>query len=133
MLKKSASQSSEVVESTEDEKISNQSGTSSLDRKVDRRICGPYRFPPPSKGCDDATTNDNDRYVSMTNEQHDSEDKCDWVRANMIDFTHVFPADDDGSLDLNYLEGIDNLFKLMETFLVQSRKGLDNPRILAIL
>lgn len=34
----------------------------------------------------------------------------------MIDFTHVFSANDDSSLDLNYLEGIENLTKLLESF-----------------
>ncbi|XP_033226999.1 inositol polyphosphate multikinase isoform X2 [Belonocnema kinseyi] len=45
-----------------------------------------------------------------------SEEQQNWVRVNMIDFTHVFPAEDD-ELDTNYLEGIENLIKLFETFL----------------
>lgn len=49
------------------------------------------------------------------------ENKCNWVRVNMIDFTHVFPADD-SNLDLNYLEGIENLIKLLSTFLKGVRK-----------
>jgi len=40
-------------------------------------------------------------------------DKCNWVRVNMIDFTHVFSADDD-SVDLNYLRGIENLIDLLK-------------------
>ncbi|KMQ93265.1 inositol polyphosphate multikinase, partial [Lasius niger] len=40
------------------------------------------------------------------------ENKRNWVRVNMIDFTHVFPADN-SDLDLNYLEGIENLIKLL--------------------
>lgn len=47
-----------------------------------------------------------------------SHGKQNWVRINMIDFTHVFPAEDQNSLDLNYLEGIENLIKLVEMFLV---------------
>lgn len=45
-------------------------------------------------------------------------EKYNWVKMSMIDFTHVFPADDETSLDYNYLEGIENLFKLIGTFLV---------------
>jgi len=41
-------------------------------------------------------------------------DKCNWVRINMIDFTHVFLADDDDSVDLNYLRGIENLINLLK-------------------
>ncbi|XP_048510648.1 inositol polyphosphate multikinase isoform X2 [Athalia rosae] len=44
------------------------------------------------------------------------EEKQNWVRVNMIDFAHVFPADSD-TLDLNYLEGIKNLIVLLEGFL----------------
>lgn len=44
------------------------------------------------------------------------EEKQNWVRVNMIDFAHVFPSDTD-SLDTNYLEGIQNLIKLLESFL----------------
>jgi len=39
----------------------------------------------------------------------------------MIDFTHVFPADD-SDLDFNYLEGIENLIKLLSTFIKRVRK-----------
>ena len=45
-----------------------------------------------------------------------SEEQQNWVRVNMIDFTHVFAAEDD-ELDTNYLEGIENLIKLLESFL----------------
>ncbi|XP_011504519.1 PREDICTED: inositol polyphosphate multikinase [Ceratosolen solmsi marchali] len=44
------------------------------------------------------------------------EEKQNWVRVYMIDFAHVFPADD-GDLDSNYLEGIENLIKILEKFL----------------
>ncbi|XP_015596724.1 inositol polyphosphate multikinase isoform X2 [Cephus cinctus] len=44
------------------------------------------------------------------------EEKQNWVRISMIDFTHVFPAESD-IVDTNYLEGIENLIKLLETFL----------------
>lgn len=45
------------------------------------------------------------------------EEKQNWVRVNMIDFAHVFPAENDG-IDTNYLEGMENLIKLLESFLV---------------
>lgn len=40
----------------------------------------------------------------------------DWVRVTMIDFAHVYPAEDN-SVDKNYLDGIENLIKILETFL----------------
>lgn len=40
----------------------------------------------------------------------------DWVRVTMIDFAHVYPAEDN-SVDKNYLNGIENLIKILETFL----------------
>ncbi|KAM0726784.1 Inositol polyphosphate multikinase [Formica fusca] len=52
---------------------------------------------------------------------HNIENKCNWVKVNMIDFTHVFPADN-SDLDLNYLEGIENLIKLLSTFIKRIRK-----------
>lgn len=65
-------------------------------------------------------------YVALLNELTSSiKDKHNWVRVNMIDFTHVFPAENEtgggggGGLDINYLEGIENLIKLVETFLTQ--------------
>lgn len=36
----------------------------------------------------------------------------------MIDFAHVFPAEDD-SIDKNYLFGIENLVKILEGFLLE--------------
>lgn len=40
----------------------------------------------------------------------------EWAFVKMIDFAHVFPADDD-SIDKNYLFGIENLVKILEGFL----------------
>lgn len=40
----------------------------------------------------------------------------EWAFVKMIDFAHVFPAEDD-SVDKNYLFGIDNLVKILEGFL----------------
>ncbi|XP_014237962.1 uncharacterized protein LOC106659782 isoform X1 [Trichogramma pretiosum] len=44
------------------------------------------------------------------------EEKQNWVRVYMIDFAHVFPILD-SEHDTNYLEGIENLIKLLERFL----------------
>lgn len=40
----------------------------------------------------------------------------EWAFVKMIDFAHVFPAEDD-SIDKNYLFGIENLVKILEEFL----------------
>lgn len=102
-LRRSVSLSTGFVETIGDEKISNQSGSCSSDAKADRRRL--YRPSAPA-----ATS---------------TKDECDWVRVNMIDFTHVFPADDDGSLDLNYLEGIENLIELLKSFVSRKLDNLD--------
>lgn len=43
-------------------------------------------------------------------------DDMDWAIVKMIDFAHVFPAEN-GSVDSNYLFGIQNLVRLFEEFL----------------
>ncbi|XP_078053447.1 inositol phosphate kinase 2 [Augochlora pura] len=53
----------------------------------------------------------------LTELNSSSDEKLNWVRINMIDFTHVFPTEDRNTLDVNYLEGIENLIKLIEMFL----------------
>lgn len=107
-LQRSVSLSTGFVETIEDEKISNQSGSCSSDAKAHLRL---YR-----SGAPGVTT---------------TADERDWVRVNMIDFTHVFPADDEGSLDRNYLEGIENLIKLLESFVPRKLDSLDreNSRV----
>lgn len=42
-----------------------------------------------------------------------------WANVKMIDFAHVFPAEGN-TLDTNYLEGIENLIKILECFLQES-------------
>lgn len=42
-----------------------------------------------------------------------------WATVKMIDFAHAFPAER-YQIDKNYLEGIDNLIRLFEEFLVES-------------
>lgn len=40
------------------------------------------------------------------------ETKCNWVKVRMIDFTHVFPAENN-DLDRNYRDGIQMLIQLL--------------------
>lgn len=42
-----------------------------------------------------------------------------WTTVKMIDFAHVFPAEE-GKIDTNYLSGIENLVKLFEDFLAET-------------
>ncbi|KAG5871056.1 hypothetical protein JTB14_037470 [Gonioctena quinquepunctata] len=48
----------------------------------------------------------------------DQKSEC-WATAKMIDFAHVFPAEN-CDIDRNYLNGIDNLVNLFEEFLFES-------------
>lgn len=43
-----------------------------------------------------------------------------WAIVKMIDFAHVFPATNEFGPDKNYLEGVENLVKLFEGFLVET-------------
>lgn len=113
-IKRSISLNSET-DTSEKEKALNRSGSCSPDFRVDRLCC--------TRSCvnnfDDDIIRMKEDYDDLVNElASSSEDKQNWVRINMIDFTHVFPAEDQSSLDLNYLEGIENLIKLVEMFLV---------------
>lgn len=47
-----------------------------------------------------------------------TKEQRNWVRINMIDFTHVFPVEDN-EFDNNYLEGLENLIKILEKFLAR--------------
>ena len=58
-----------------------------------------------------------DNYSMMLGSLVDTpSDSKDWVYAKMIDFAHVFPAEDQ-SVDTNYLQGIESLVKIFEDFL----------------
>lgn len=48
----------------------------------------------------------------------DKKDEC-WATAKMIDFPHVFPAEN-CDIDRNYMEGVDSLVRIFEEFLVES-------------
>lgn len=118
MLKRSVSLNKGFV-SLAHEEVSNQSGSSSPPQveRMCRSCPSQFSLPhPDANNIDDVMTNNRD---GPTN---DKDDNCSWVRMNMIDFTHVFPADDDTDLDLNYLEGIENLIKLFNTFLKRARE-----------
>lgn len=117
MLKRSVSLNKGVV-SIAHEEVSNQSGSSSPPQ-VERlcRSCPSQFSLPHVNNVNDATTNSRDAPTD------DKDGNCSWVRVNMIDFTHVFPAEDDPGLDLNYLDGIENLIKLLNTFLKCARNS----------
>lgn len=54
---------------------------------------------------------------NLIDSYHDEEGKSkEWAYVKMIDFAHVFPAED-ASIDTNYLFGIENLVKIFEEFL----------------
>lgn len=44
-----------------------------------------------------------------------SETPSDFIKVRMIDFAHVFPAEDE-QLDINYLFGLENLIRIIEEF-----------------
>lgn len=61
--------------------------------------------------------NTNDSYaLNDLNSDAPITDDMDWAHVKMIDFAHVFAAEN-GSLDSNYLFGIQNLVRLFEEFL----------------
>lgn len=82
------------------EQISNQSETYNLN--VDR-LCqsSPSQF---ALTCANDVTNEDD--------ENDPVDKCKWVSVKMIDFTHVFPGENN-DLDRNYGDGIQMLIQLL--------------------
>lgn len=110
MLKRSVSLNKGFVSIAHEEEVPNQSGSSSPPQ-VGRlcRSCPSQFLLPHTNNVNDATTNNRD---GATDDKDGS-----WVRVNMIDFTHVFPAEDDTGLDLNYLDGIEKLIELLHTFL----------------
>ncbi|OAD55771.1 Inositol polyphosphate multikinase [Eufriesea mexicana] len=112
-VKRSISLSSSEYDSSGKQKTLNRSGSCSPDFRVDR-LCSMH-----SCSFDDDIIRMRESYDDLLNELTSTTDeKQNWVRINMIDFTHVFPAEDQNTLDLNYLEGIENLIKLVEMFLV---------------
>ncbi|XP_077274751.1 inositol polyphosphate multikinase-like [Temnothorax americanus] len=84
------------------EQIPNQSKSCNLNANVDR-LCrsSPSHF---SFSCTNDVTKDDDENVPV--------DKCKWVRVRMIDFTHVFPGENN-ELDRNYRDGIQMLIRLL--------------------
>jgi len=81
----------------------NQSGSCNLNVNVNR-ICqsSPSQF---SLSCTNYVTKENDGNVSVEN-------RCEWVKVKMIDFTHVFPGENN-DLDRNYRDGIKMLIQLL--------------------
>ncbi|XP_076636990.1 inositol phosphate kinase 2 [Colletes latitarsis] len=113
-VKRSISLSSEC-DTAGKEKTLNRSGSCSPDFRVDR-LCRTHSY---ANNFDDDIIRMKEDYDALLSElTSSSEEKQNWVRINMIDFTHVFPTEDPSTLDVNYLEGIENLIKLIEMFLV---------------
>lgn len=48
-----------------------------------------------------------------------------WATVKMIDFAHVFPAEN-SEQDTNFLEGVENLVKIFEGFLLETDPTLNN-------
>lgn len=65
---------------------------------------------------DQQSINKYNNITSIDNLNGSFEENRSWVYVKMIDFAHAFPCDD-GSIDTNYLFGIDNLVKIFEEFL----------------
>lgn len=59
---------------------------------------------------------DYDLYLDNLMDECDAAGAKEWAFVKMIDFAHVFPAED-ASVDTNYLFGIENLVKIFEEFL----------------
>lgn len=113
-IKRSISLSGEY-DSSGKEKTLSRSESCSPDFRVDR-LCRTHSY---VNNFDDDIIRIKKDHDDLLNELTSSmEERQNWVRINMIDFTHVFPAEDQNTLDLNYLEGIENLIKLVEMFLI---------------
>lgn len=84
------------------EQISNQNKSCNLNANVER-LCrsSPSHFSP---SCTNDVTKKDDENVPV--------DKCKWVKVKMIDFTHVFPGENN-DLDRNYRDGIQMLIQLL--------------------
>lgn len=124
--------------STGKEKTLSRSESCSPDLRVDRPMCRTDSYVTSSADNDNNDNNNDDDDNDDDDDEDDDDDDVarnkedyddllneltgsteeNWVRINMIDFTHVFPAEDQNTLDLNYLEGIENLIKLVEMFLI---------------
>lgn len=83
------------------EQIPNQSRSRNLNAD---RLCrsSPSQF---TYSCTNDVTKKDDKNVPVEN-------KCKWVKVKMIDFTHVFPGDNN-DLDRNYRDGIQMLIQLL--------------------
>lgn len=84
------------------EQVSNQNKSCNLNANVDR-LCrsSPSHFP---LSCLNDVKKKDDENVPV--------DKCKWVKVKMIDFTHVFPGENN-ELDQNYRDGIKMLIQLL--------------------
>lgn len=58
-----------------------------------------------------------ENYVFMRDNLVGSYENKVWASARMIDFAHAFPAEEPGTIDTNYLQGIESLVRIFEEFL----------------
>lgn len=58
-----------------------------------------------------------ENYVFMRDNLVGSYESKVWASARMIDFAHAFPAEEPGTIDTNYLQGIESLVRIFEEFL----------------
>lgn len=58
-----------------------------------------------------------ENYVFMRDNLVGSYESNVWASARMIDFAHAFPAEEPGTIDTNYLQGIESLVCIFEEFL----------------
>lgn len=64
---------------------------------------------------------DYDSFLDNLVGDRQQKDSKEWAFIKMIDFAHVFPAENE-SIDTNYLFGIESLIKIFEQLLSQSKK-----------
>lgn len=102
MLRSSMKKSVSEPVSIPCEQIPNQNKSCNLNANVDR-LCrsSPSHF---SLSCMNDVKKKDDENVSV--------DKCKWVKVKMIDFTHVFPGENN-ELDRNYRDGIKMLIQIL--------------------
>ncbi|EDS28098.1 inositol polyphosphate multikinase [Culex quinquefasciatus] len=58
-----------------------------------------------------------ENYVFMRDNLVGSYESKVWASGRMIDFAHAFPAEEPGTIDTNYLQGIESLVRIFEEFL----------------
>lgn len=63
-------------------------------------------------------------YVDILDQLVNTRTNQTWATVKMIDFAHVFPAEN-CEPDRNFLEGVENLVKIFEAFLIETDPNLN--------